>query len=211
MCQTEKSHLKFCKLYLGVNRKARNAASRGELVKFPLLFRIIKRILSYIINRYKLPDSSIAKLPFISSKELYLKGKESFYSNIVNFFKNHFPKLIEPLDLEEFITDTKINAIIETIQNNYILEWKQQIENSSKLSFYSKFKKQYQLEDYLNTIKDPSKRRMYTKFRISNHKLLIECGRYQQIPREEIICKHCESGSFEKNITLPLNVKNTTI
>ncbi len=153
---TEKAHLKFCKLYLGVNRKASNAASRGELGKFPLLFPIIKRTLSYIINLYKLPDSSIAKLAFISSKELYLKGKESFYSNIVNFLKNHFPSLIEPVDLEEFITDTKINDIIETIQNNYISEWKQQIDNSSKLSFYSKFRRQYQLEDYLNTIKDPS-------------------------------------------------------
>ncbi len=166
-----------------------------ELGKFPLLFPIIKRTLSYIINLYKLPDSSIAKLAFISSKEFYLKGKESFYSNIVNFLKNHFPSLIEPVDLEEFITDTKIKDIIETIQNNYISEWKQQIDNSSKLSFYSKFKRQYQLEDYLNTIKDPSIRRMYTKFRISNHKLLIEYGRYQKIPREERICKHCDSGS----------------
>ena len=115
----------------------------------------------------------------------------------MNFLKKHFPTIIEPVDLEEFITDTKINAIIETIQNNYISEWKQQIENSSKLSFYSKFKKTYQLEDYLNSIKDASKRRMYTKFRISNHKLLIEYGQYQKIPREERICKHCDSGSVE--------------
>jgi hypothetical protein len=28
---TEKAHLKFCKLYLGVNRKASNVASRGNL------------------------------------------------------------------------------------------------------------------------------------------------------------------------------------
>jgi hypothetical protein len=34
---------------------------------------------------------------------------------------------------------------------------------------------------------------MYTKFRISNHKLLIEYGRYHQIPREERICNHCDS------------------
>ena len=129
---TEKAHLKFCKLYLGVNRKASNVASRGELGKFPLLLPIIKRTLSYIINIYKLPDSSIAKLAFRSSKELCLKGKDSFYSNVVNFLKKHFPTLIEPVDLEKFIT-----------QNNYISEWNQQINNSSKLSFYSRFKKNY--------------------------------------------------------------------
>jgi hypothetical protein len=49
----------------------------------------------------------------------------------------------------------------------------------------------------LSIIKDPSKRRIYTKFRISNHKLLIEYGRYQQIPREERFCKHRHSGSVE--------------
>ena len=38
---------------------------------------------------------------------------------------------------------------------------------------------------------------MYTKFRISNHKLLIEYGRYQQIPQEERMCKNCDSGSVE--------------
>ena len=31
----EKSHLKFCKTYLGANKKASNIASRGELGKVP--------------------------------------------------------------------------------------------------------------------------------------------------------------------------------
>ena len=33
----EKIHSKFCKIYLGVNRKATNIASKGEMGKFPLL------------------------------------------------------------------------------------------------------------------------------------------------------------------------------
>jgi hypothetical protein len=36
--EIEKAHLRFCKLYLGVNRKATNVACRGELGKFPLLY-----------------------------------------------------------------------------------------------------------------------------------------------------------------------------
>ena len=67
------------------------------------------------MNLQKLPDSSIAKLAFISSKELYLKEKEPFYMNIVNFLKNHFPTLIEPINLEKFLTDTKqLHLIMET-------------------------------------------------------------------------------------------------
>jgi hypothetical protein len=39
---TEKNHLKYLKLYLGVNRKASNVASRGELGRFALLFPMLK-------------------------------------------------------------------------------------------------------------------------------------------------------------------------
>jgi hypothetical protein len=38
-------------------------------------------------------------------------------------WKKHFPTLIEPVDVEKFITDTKINVIIDIIQNNYISEF----------------------------------------------------------------------------------------
>jgi hypothetical protein len=60
----EKTHLKFCKLYLGVNRKASNIASRGELGRLPLIIPIFKRTLNYINNIYQLSDSSIVKQAF---------------------------------------------------------------------------------------------------------------------------------------------------
>ena len=49
------------------------------------------------------------------------------------------------------------------------------------------------LEQYLTTIKNPSQ--SFTKFRISNHKLLIEYGRYQKIPRDKRHCK--DIGAIE--------------
>jgi hypothetical protein len=42
--ETEKINLRFCKLYLGVNRKASNMACRSELGKYPLLITIKKNI-----------------------------------------------------------------------------------------------------------------------------------------------------------------------
>ena len=94
------------------------------------------------------------------------------------------------------------------MKNNYISFWKQQIDNSRKLSFYSKFKKLYNQEDYLTFIKDPSQRRMLTKFRISNHKLLIEYGRYQKILREERHCKTCNTGAFEDEFHFSFHCSN---
>jgi hypothetical protein len=117
--QTEKTHQKFCKLYLGVNRKASNNGSRGELGKLPLIIQIIKKILNYVTNLYKLPNSTLVKQAFLSSKELYLNGKESFYSNTVNLLHKHFPTLEKTVDLEHFINDNKVKNIIDQIKMTF--------------------------------------------------------------------------------------------
>ena len=39
--------------------------------------------------------------------------------------------------------------------------------------------------------------RSLTRFRITNHKLMIECGRCHNIPQEERICKLCKSNEIE--------------
>ena len=40
----KKKHLEFCKLYLGVNRKTSNLASRGELGRWPLIIPILESL-----------------------------------------------------------------------------------------------------------------------------------------------------------------------
>jgi hypothetical protein len=85
----------------------------------------------------------------------------------VNIIKQFYPDIKEPIDIEQFIKYTTINEFIQNEKNNYISFWKQQIENSTKLSFYGSFKQQYKLEEYLNIIKEPSQRRIFSKFHIS--------------------------------------------
>ena len=46
----EKSHLQFCKRYLQVHNKASNIACRAELVKFPMIIDMNKKILNYLID-----------------------------------------------------------------------------------------------------------------------------------------------------------------
>ena len=53
------------------------------------------------------------------------------------------------------------------------------------------------MEQYLTTIKNPNIRKTFTQFRISNHKLEIERGRYENIPSEQRTCKMCDSGEIE--------------
>ena len=44
---TEKAHLRFCKMFLGLNRKSSNHAIRAEMGRFPIHLTIIKFILKY--------------------------------------------------------------------------------------------------------------------------------------------------------------------
>jgi hypothetical protein len=194
---TEKSHLKFCKIYLGTNRKASNNASRGELGKFPLLVTILKRMFTYIVHVNNLPESNITKQCFRLSETLCSNGKESFYSNLANIIKNVYPDNKQPIDILKFVQQTNVNDFITTIQENYTSFWRKEIENSSKLSFYTTFKKDYNLEDYLQIIKNPKQRRIFSKFRISNHKLEIEYARYHNVPRDERFCNKCKNNTVE--------------
>ena len=46
----EKLDIKACKFILGLNKRSTNAAARGELGRFPLLFSIIINMINYWIR-----------------------------------------------------------------------------------------------------------------------------------------------------------------
>ena len=66
----EKVHLRFCKLYLELNRKASNHAVRAEMGRFPILISIIKQILKYNVYLRSKDNSSIVKQAFLISEQI---------------------------------------------------------------------------------------------------------------------------------------------
>jgi hypothetical protein len=79
------------------------------------------------------------------------------------------------------VTPEHIKTITKTLEEKYLTFWKHKLENSSKLTFYSAFKTDHNLENYLVVIKDPYKRKCLSRFRVGNHNLLIEIGRNQNM------------------------------
>ena len=82
------------------------------------------------------------------------------------------------MTIDNISTKHNVNSYITKTKETYIDLWKNKIRNSTKLEFYKIFKTNYNCEQYLNIINYPIQRRNYTKFRISNHNLMIESGRY---------------------------------
>ena len=82
------------------------------------------------------------------------------------------------------------------IEDNFRQEWYTDILENKKLETYKTFKSLLEPEIYL-TIDSFFLRRELSKFRISNHNLMIDEGRQKGIPRELRICKSCDLGCVE--------------
>ena len=67
-------------------------------------------------------------------------------------------------------------------------------KESSKLRTCSLFKKDKRSEPYLSEIKNINVRKLVTKFRLSNHRLMIEVGRHQGLNIEDRICPLCSAS-----------------
>jgi len=99
---------------------------------------------------------------------------------------------------KDFSKDTKIIKNITTrlqdITSQAIISTVE--DNEGKLIFFKQMKKDHKFETYL-LIKNFENRRAITKLRTSSHKLEIETGRYNNIPRDQRICKNCTLNKIE--------------
>jgi hypothetical protein len=79
----------------------------------------------------------------------------------------------------------------------YFQSWFSEINNSRRLEAYSIFKYSFEFEKYLDQLKEPKYRIALTKFRISAHHLAIETGRFENIDRNNRICRNCNMNMIE--------------
>jgi hypothetical protein len=79
------------------------------------------------------------------------------------------------------------------------------MNNDSKLFLYSQLKTQIKLEEYLLKETSFKNRQLLTKFRICDHSLKIEIGRYRNIPKEQRLCDNCKEINNEHHFFLHCN------
>ena len=202
----EKIHTKFCKFTLGVNTKASNTASRGELGSLPILFHVLLNMVKYWCHITKEIDQSniILYEALNLSKTMCKNNQESWVGSIKEIFKY--------LNLEYLFTDQhkfKSNYIIKKVKTSLVAkfndQWfdilnngKKNSKTGNKLRTYGKFKNTFSFEPYL-TLGTKSERQIIAKFRISAHDLEIERGRYLGLKAENRTCNLCK-GSVEDEL-----------
>ena len=95
------------------------------------------------------------------------------------------------------------------MRQKYILHWLRTMQNSTKLEFFNTFKNDYTQFSYLGLTHKLSERKELVKFRIGNHKLRIETGRYDPIPRVNRLCPICAFNQIKTNLTFLYIAINT--
>ena len=207
---SEKVHLSFLKWALGVHRKASNVGVWGESGRYPLIYQSIRLTLNYYKRLLNMPDGTFVKAALHDQKSLnlswfkniepLLKIDEIFHQDHVTAFRtikkiksvrsNRIPDLnsVKPLPSRKF----RVKNIMNSLTDHFVECWKHEKAISNKLSFYDTCKSTFAREPYLDVTKGFSRRYSTTKFRISSHDLEIECGRYNNIPRESRVCTWCQ-------------------
>ena len=122
----------------------------------------------------------------LMSFDLHCNGKNSFHSHLMN--KSEYFKLS---DFNPDLLDiAMLKSYLSSMKQEYILYWQNTLQHSQKLEFYRSFKTDHTTSSYLEVTRGTAGRRALIsdgKLRISNHKLMIEIGRYNQTTKDNII------------------------
>ena len=194
----EKTHVFFCKQFLGVNKRCPNAACRNELGRLPLKGLMEINVIKFWLHLENLPDDNIAKQSLQIAKELSVKNLFSFQrqkiDKLCKRYKINISNLNDNSNCSKLISHLKLNVKNELIYHQIKL-----LNTNRKLNFYCIFKKDTLKTEFLDTIKNPLHKKCINKFRLGNHKLRVETGRHTvpKTPENLRICSFCHLDEVE--------------
>jgi NADH pyrophosphatase NudC (nudix superfamily) len=81
------------------------------------------------------------------------------------------------------------------------------------MNSYLILNRNYELADYLLSVRDVKQRQILTKYRLSDHNLAVETGRHRLtwLPREHRMCGHCQAEKVETEEHLLIHCKKYDI
>ena len=176
--------------------KACNVACRAELGRFPLNITINQKILKYILYIQSKDEESLVKQAFLMSFDLHCNGKNSFHSHLMN--------MSEYFKLPDFNPDlldiAMVESYVSSMKQEYISYCQNTLQHSQKLECYRSFKTDSYLDFCFIKTRGTAGRKGLVKLRISNHKLMIKIGRYNQTTMTNRHCPFSECNVIEDEV-----------
>ena len=195
-------HMKFLKQILGVQKQTSNIGVLLETGRVPLLTYAIKNSIKNW-SRIGLFNECNA-LTKLSFQNIVDKDFE-WNRNIRNILNN--------IGLGNILNGDTSRPEVEVFKRLADIFHQNAFtgisRESSKLRTYSLLKKEAGEEPYLYFVKNINDRMSMTKFRLSNHRLMIEKGRHMNIEREERKCPFCPTVEDEYHFLLHCRIYST--
>ena len=189
MCCAENVHISLCKRILGVGSKASNVAVLSECGRYPLFISCATKCIKYWLKINMMSSNRLMKQCYIMSYNLDAAGRNTWATNIKDLLYRYGFGYVwwnqSVGDINLFISEFS-----SRLRDNYRQEWHLEMSTNGKLSLYQQIKTTY--ENYLSELRHKKYIAVLARFRISNHSLAVETGRYEGLPRNQRICKICE-------------------
>ena len=209
----EKVHLSFCKNILGTKKSSTNLGVRSELGRIPIESFIKSQTTLYLLRLNNDNLNPLLKEAFNLTKKLDEENIYSWYTyakNVANEIDFDTESTVTCTNLKE-INRYKpiINNNIKDYYNGLISNKIRNLTENNKIHLYKILKQNENEMEYYLSHPDKNIRQYFVKFRISEHKLLIEKGRYLKIPRNKRLCTNCNEIDNEFHFFFNCEINNS--
>ena len=180
----ENLHMQFCRQVLGVQKNTTNYGVLLELGRTPLTLEAQR----LSIKNWERIKGEKGNIFVCRSYQNACAKKLDWHQTIADMLSKHGMqyRVTEPAQ------ENAGNAFIGRAKDIYCQDAFSRITDpESKLRTYGLIKHDAGREEYLVQIRNTKLRQKLTKFRLSNHKLMIEVGRHMKLQKEERICQIC--------------------
>ena len=184
----ETMYLKFCKEMLGVHIRTINTGALMELGQMPLYIYGKKNCIK---NWNRICRKGNANDLLISSCQNNLENDWKF--SVADYISNlglTFPDIPDP---GEQAPSVQVFNREQGIFQDTLFE---DLQNASKT--LSILKNDFACENYLLSVSNIANRTALTKFRLSNHNLMIEKGRYEDMQLCDRTCPFCSDQTEDE-------------
>ena len=194
-------YMRFCKALLGVQKQTSNIGTHLELGTVPIMFFGVKNCIK---NWHRIHNKKEANSILLSIHEMATECNLPW--PVLT------KQLLDSIGIgSENNTENIQRATLERLKDIYYQESFQEINSvDSKLRTYAKFKTDTVMENYLCTTENIWDRTALSKFRLSNHDLMIEKGRHQGLVEQQRHCPFCENTvETEQHFLMECNTFNS--
>ena len=189
----EQFRLKYSKNIIKIRQSTPNYMVYGETGTLPLAVKIKIRMINFWKRIVTGKTEKISFQIYRAMLNDHIRNKNDNYKWL-NAIKSIFTESGRyHIWLEQFLDDSKVNAIVRTIKDQAIQNLNASCSISNKGRNYTNLIKLWGTPPDIYNIKHNNLISLI-RFRTSNHRLPVEVGRYNDTPFHERRCPFCENS-----------------